>query len=264
MKGGDFVSHYLQKGVVVMDELKWPIIDKDGTAYDEDEFVRKYENAVFKACHHAMGIKSRDRELFGDVSQHAWMAVLRNLSKYDTSRGHALSTFVFAYARGGALHFLRDFFSSVKCTRAVNEAKIKITKRLREQDLPSRYGDAEEIAKELDMKVTDVKQAIIDLSNLPRSLDAPITNKDSSKEITTFGDNLYIKEEPEDERIYLLEQAILMLTERERFLVEAKIKETTQAEIGLELNISQMHVSRLQRRALKRVREFVTILQKEA
>lgn len=263
MKGDVSMSHYWQKGVVVMTKMTWPIVDLDGVSYEEDEFVQKFDSVVTRACWKYGGSKARNRSSFEDLSQHAWMTTLRNLSKYDRSLGYPLSAFVYAYARGGVFHFLRDLSDAVRLTRTVKETMIKLSKYTREHDRVFNYHDAKAIAEEFDLNEQNVRDAIYNLANMTLSLDTPVSNKEG-KDNQTYMDLLVVEDTPEDDRIRLIEQAIEMLKPREKMLVQAKLDGVAQKELGERLQISQMHTSRLQRRAIDRVRHLVNVLQVES
>ncbi|WP_313636022.1 sigma-70 family RNA polymerase sigma factor, partial [Exiguobacterium sp.] len=62
-----------------------------------------------------------------------------------------------------------------------------------------------------------------------------------------------------DQRL-ILEKAFAVLTDRERSILEcAYYRNMSQKETGELLGISQMHVSRLQRRALQKLREAIKV-----
>jgi RNA polymerase sigma-B factor len=62
-----------------------------------------------------------------------------------------------------------------------------------------------------------------------------------------------------DQRM-LLEKALQVLTEREREIIRMTFYENmSQKQAGERLGISQMHVSRLQRRALRKLRETLRL-----
>ena len=116
----------------------------------------------------------------------------------------------------------------------------------------------EEIAKYLEVTVEEVLETMeMGRSYHAVSVDSPIeANQDGSQ--VTLLDLVGSEDQGYDQidRKLLLEKAFHVLTEREIQILRLTFFDNlSQKQAGERLGISQMHVSRLQRRALKKLRQ---------
>jgi RNA polymerase sigma-B factor len=127
------------------------------------------------------------------------------------------------------------------------------------EDLATRLGrtpTADELGAEMGLTVEEVVEAIEAAGAYrPESLDRPLDRtQDGDDVIATLGD-----EEPGYQRAEAratVEQLARALTPREREVLRLRFEEDlTQAEIGQQVGISQMHVSRLIRQAIERLQQ---------
>jgi len=89
------------------------------------------------------------------------------------------------------------------------------------------------------------------------SLDAPLRSSDSDERDTAWHERLGVEEEGYDRAEWrgALQRGIRALPERDRTILALRFEEElTQSEIAERIGVSQMHVSRLLRRALDRLR----------
>ena len=108
------------------------------------------------------------------------------------------------------------------------------------------------------MDVSDVLEALTCNGFNPTSLDAPVGEPESSAslgDLLTLGGNDY----DEVENAMVLKDALCTLPERDLLILRRRFYDDhTQQQIGDELGLSQMQVSRLQARILGRLRVLVT------
>jgi RNA polymerase sigma-B factor len=147
-------------------------------------------------------------------------------------------------------HF-RDRTWAMTIPRRLKELNVKLARVL--DELTGQLGRSPtvaELAQEIGVDEEDVIDALDSAHAYSlRSLDAPFTEGRED----TLAESLGV-DDPAFERVAdgsLVSEGLAALDERDRRIVELRFfEEMTQAQIAAELGISQMHVSRLLRRAL--------------
>ena len=200
----------------------------------------------------------RKSEPIEDLVQVANMALVKAIDRFDPERGTALSTFAVPTILGELRRYFRDTGWSVHMSRQLQERSLKV-ERVSEQ-LMSHLGRAPsvaEIAAEMDLPDEEVVEALeASTAYLSASLDEQIYEENGS------GATLIDMLGTDDDGFELVEDrsaarsAMRALDDRARRIVELRfIAGMTQSQIGDELGVSQMHVSRLLRRAIATLRE---------
>lgn len=181
-----------------------------------------------------------------DVEQAATLGLIRAIDRYDpdAATGGPLG-FLVPSVRGEILRYLRDHSWALRVPRdlkdlgvGINRATGVLTQRLGRAPRPS------ELAAELDATTAEVIEALQALeSHHTSSLDQPGPDGEPAL-ADTLG-----AEDPDLETAALrgeLRARILELPERERRILMLRFYgNRTQSEIGAEIGVSQMHVSRL-------------------
>ena len=192
-----------------------------------------------------------------DIEQVAYLGLVKAVQGFDPTRGHDFLSFAIPTIRGEVRRYFRDHGWAVRPTRSVQEAQSKINAC--EAELSQRLGRAPrptEIADHLDLDLELVVEALGAVGCFtPVSLDAPSLADDPA---STIGATL-----PGDDRDFEIAEARLLLgpalgrlSERERLIVELRFVDgLTQAEIGERIGVTQMQVSRLLTKILKRLRD---------
>ena len=200
----------------------------------------------------------RKSEPIEDLVQVANMALVKAIDRFDPERGTALSTFAVPTILGELRRYFRDTGWSVHMSRQLQERSLKV-EHVSER-LMSKLGrppSVAEIAAEMDLPDEEIVEALeASTAYQSSSLDEQVYEEDGS------GATLMDKLGTEEDGFELVEDraaaqsAMRALDERARRIVELRfIAEMTQSQIGEELGVSQMHVSRLLRRALAKLRE---------
>jgi len=195
-------------------------------------------------------------EPFDDLLQVASLGLVKAIDRFDPSRGtkftsYAAPTILGELKRhfrdkGWALHVPRDLQER---TLAVSRATESLSKRL------GRSPKVREVAAELDLSVESVLEAQEAAASYEAaSLDAPTSREDgeAASLIDLMGDvdSSYDLVESRD----AIAATWKALPEVERQVLELRfMHDLTQREIGERIGYSQMHVSRLLRRALDRL-----------
>jgi RNA polymerase sigma-B factor len=195
-----------------------------------------------------------------DLQQVGYLGLIAAVERYDPASGVSFRTFAAATIVGVIKHHLRDYGWLLKAPRRLREAGIRLHKlrALLETKL-SRVPTIPELAAAADMDEEEVLLAMeLQRNRHPTSLDSQLQNElgdESGSLWDTLGDldprYATIEEREAVRRIISHLDAREQHIIRERFYAEA-----SQAEVAEQLQISQMHVSRLERRALRRLKSL--------
>jgi RNA polymerase sigma-B factor len=191
-----------------------------------------------------------------DLEQVAAVALLKAIDRYDPARGMAFSSFAVPTILGELRRYFRDLGWAVRPPRELQELSLRVARA--GEELTGRLGrspTAAELAERCDTSVEHVLEALATRSaHRPESLDRPRYDDEDSE---TAGERLGAREDPElarAEAAVVVDDLMKVLSERERTILRLRFhEELTQAEIGARMGCSQMHVSRLIRRAIERL-----------
>lgn len=190
-----------------------------------------------------------------DLEQVAYLALVRVAHRYDRSSGHDFMSYAVPSIRGELRRHFRDLGWVVRPTRRVQELQARITGV--ESELATGLGhppSADDLAEALDASRDDVSEALAANGCFaPTSLDQEI----GASEITTLGDRLGQEEAALGavEARVVLAPVVSGLSLRERRILEMRFfLGCTQQEIGDEIGVTQMQVSRLLSDLLRRLR----------
>ena len=191
-----------------------------------------------------------------DLTQVAHLGLVKAVRGYHADRGHEFISFAVPTIRGEIRRHFRDLGWTVRPPRSIQETQAKIAGC--ESELYQQLGRAprpSEIAAHLDMDVEQVIDALgANGCFAPASLDAPGLGDDDD----TVGQRIGGVDPGLDlaEARATLAPLLARLSRREQLIVEMRFfRGCTQAEIGKEIGVSQMHVSRLITRLVARMRE---------
>lgn len=200
---------------------------------------------------------SRDGQQTEDLIQVGYIGLIKAVDRFDPSRGTRFCTYAVPTIVGEIKRYLRDKSKAIRLPRHLQE-RIVVVERTA-ADLTQRLGRSPtiaEIAAEIDLAPEDVALLREQTIHSPLSLDKCLEPDDGEASPPIV---LAIDHDDELLRMedrFVLARALENLTPRERailyFLFYADL---SQAQVGRKLNISQMHVSRLARTALSRLRE---------
>jgi RNA polymerase sigma-B factor len=196
------------------------------------------------------------REPLDDLLQVAGMGLVKAIDRFDSARRLAFPSYAVPTILGELKRYFRDNGWALHVPQRVQARALQVERAA--DDLRVRLGrtpSAREVAEATGVTVREVVEAA-EASNSAAetvSLESPRGAEDAE----AFGNSLG----SEDERYDLVEYeasiqpALRALPARERLIVHLRFSEDmTQFEIAQVLGISQMHVSRLLRRALARLR----------
>jgi RNA polymerase sigma-B factor len=187
-------------------------------------------------------------EPLDDLVQVGVVGLIKSIDRFDQSRGVAFSTFATPTIIGELKRHFRDRTWLVRVPRPLQEmrARLVTAKETLSQDL-GRSPTIAELARHLDLTEEEVLEGL-DAANAysATSLDAP--HDPSSPMGITLEERLGAADDAFElvEKRRCVAPLLDELPERERRIIFLRFfRDKTQAEIGEELGISQMHVSRL-------------------
>ena len=203
----------------------------------------------------------KGRSFQEDIYQVGMIGLLGAIRRYDESFGKSFEAFAVPTVIGEIKRFLRDKTWSVHVPRRIKELGPKIKLAVEELTTElSRSPKVHEIADYLEVSEEEVLEAMeMGKSYQALSIDHTIEADSDGGTVTLldiFG-NVEEGYEKVNQRL-VLEKVLHVLTEREKMIIHyTYLENLSQKEAGEKLGISQMHVSRLQRRAIKKLREAI-------
>lgn len=200
-------------------------------------------------------------EPFDDLVQVASVGLVKAIDRFDAERGTAFSTFAVPTILGELKRHFRDRGWSVHVPRDLQERILKVERTLAE--LPARLGRAPtitDIAERLDITDEEVLEAMhASQGHHAVSLDASSALPDG-EEPAPLGERI-----GEDDRGFstveygaAIEPVLEEISHRDREILHLRfVEDMTQSEIADRVGVSQMHVSRILRSTLERLRGAV-------
>lgn len=232
---------------------------KDRDRKAQEKLVRHYRDLVETLAYKF----SRGSEPLEDLIQVAMIGLLASIRRYDPSYGRNFESFAIPTIVGEIKRHIRDKTWSVHVPRRIKELGPRIKKAVEELTTRlQRSPKVDEIADYLEVSTEEVLETMeMGRSYQAVSVDSPIEpGSGSDGGQVTLLDLVGSEDQSYDEidKKLLLEKVFHVLNEREREILRLIFFENlSQKQVGERLNISQMHVSRLQRRALKKLRQTI-------
>lgn len=199
-------------------------------------------------------------ESFDDLLQVANLGLINAVDRFDPERGIPFTAFASPTILGELKRHFRDRVWTVRVPRGLHDRMAEVDKAVTELTKKlQRSPSVGEIAERLGLEQTDVLEVMeANHNRRPLSLDRPAGAEDSDEAPPSE----WVGEE--DERFELvegriaLEAALPYLEERERVVLRLRfVEDMTQSQIAERIGHSQMHVSRILRRALARIRKRI-------
>jgi RNA polymerase sigma-B factor len=196
-------------------------------------------------------------EPMDDLIQVASVGLVKAIDRYELDRGTAFSSFAVPTILGEIKRYFRDTGWTLRVPRAVQERRMKVNRAI--PTLTGKLGRSPttaEIAEQIEASSEEVLEALeAAVAYEPVSLD---TSPGSEDDDETWAQSIGA----EDHGYKLVEYsatlapAMAALPDRERLILHMRFAEDmTQSEIADRIGISQMHVSRLIRKALETMRD---------
>ena len=207
----------------------------------------------------ASKFKNRGEPL-DDLIQVGTIGLIKAIDRFDPSRGLEFTTYATPTILGEIKRHFRDKGWSVRVPRRLQELSAKVNQANDElTNELSRSPSVEEIAKRVGASVDDVLEAM-ESSSAYSSVPLEGGGSSDDDDAPSVIDHYATEDEDlaaSDDRI-VLEDAIRDFSPREKDVIRMRFFEgMTQVEIAERLGISQVQVSRLLRRTLRRVQDKI-------
>jgi RNA polymerase sigma-B factor len=190
-----------------------------------------------------------------DVLQAAYVGLVKAVNGFDPGRGREFVQYAVPTISGEVKRYFRDHGWSIRPARRVQELQPRIARAT--EVLVQRLGRSprpQEVADHLEVDLDLVTEALSAQGWFtPASLDVPVGEDGDStvSDLLPASEDGFAAAEARAVLLPLLER----LPERDRQILELRFgRDLNQAEIGERLGVTQMHVSRLLRRILDRLR----------
>ncbi len=186
-----------------------------------------------------------------DLFQIGSIGLIKSIDKFDLTYDVRFSTYAVPMIIGEIQRFIRDD-GSVKVSRSLKEIGNKIRKK--RDELTKDYGRSPsvlEIAEALDITSEEVVHAE-EAAKSPHSIHETVFENDGDP--ITLLDQIADQDTKWFDKL-TLQEAIRGLNERERLIVYLRYyKDKTQSEVAERLGISQVQVSRLEKKILREMK----------
>ena len=199
-----------------------------------------------------------NNENVDDLFQIGCIGLIKAIDNFDRTIGVKFSTYAVPMILGEIRRYLRDN-NAIRVSRSLRDTAYKaIYARESLMKKNQKEPTVMEIASEIGLSKEEVAYAM-DAIQTPVSLFEPVYSEG--------GDTLYIMDQISDKKNkednwveeMALNDAIRRLGERERNIIEMRFfKGKTQMEVAEEIGISQAQVSRLEKNALKSMKNYLT------
>lgn len=190
-----------------------------------------------------------------DLFQIGCIGLMKAINNFDPEYKVQFSTYAVPIIMGEIKRYFRDD-GTIKVSRSLKELNLKINKT--KELLQNKYGDepkVEDIAKYLEVDVQDIVEAI-DASYYPTSLSEPIYEKDGSS--ISMEDRVEDKKDKMWFEKIALGMEIEKLDEKERLILHMRYQlEYNQERVAKRLHISQVQVSRLEKKIIAKLRSHL-------
>ncbi|MCC8046278.1 MAG: RNA polymerase sporulation sigma factor SigG [Clostridiales bacterium] len=192
-----------------------------------------------------------------DLFQIGCIGLMKAIDNFDTSLNVRFSTYAVPMIIGEIRRFLRDN-SSIRVSRSLRDTAYKaIYAKENYTERNQKEPTVTEIAQEIGIPKEEIVNAL-DAIQSPVSLYDPVYSEG--------GDTLYVMDQISDRKnreenwveSISLQEAMNRLSDREKHIIEKRFYDGhTQMEVAAELGISQAQVSRLEKNALKSMRNYL-------
>ena len=195
-----------------------------------------------------------------DLYQIGCIGFIKSIKRFDTNFEVKLSTYSVPYILGEIKRFIRDD-GPIKVSRSIKELNVKI-QELKKHYLITKGREItiEEIAKELKVDKDDIIIAM-ESNHSIESIEGTSSQSDKEGKKLSILDKISTGKNEEEiiTNKIVIKQLLKELDERDREIILLRFfKEKTQTEVARILGISQVQVSRIERKVLDKMKNKLT------
>lgn len=229
---------------------------EQGDKEAREKFINGNLRLVLSVIQRFTGNAARN-ESADDLFQVGCVGLIKALDNFDRSIGVKFSTYAVPMIIGEIRRFLRDN-NSIRVSRSLRDIAYKA---IYAKEMYIKENDKEpsldEIAKIIEIPKEDIQNAL-DAIATPMSLYEPVFEE--GQDVLYLMDQVSDKKNKEENWVesIALQEAMKKLDEREYDIIKLRFFEgKTQTEVANEVAISQAQVSRLEKNALKVMRNYL-------
>jgi RNA polymerase sigma-B factor len=230
---------------------------QDGDAAAREEIFRRFQPLARKLASRYVNAQ----EPLEDLVQVAYLGLLGAIDRFDADRGLAFSSFAVPTVLGELKRHFRDTGWAVHVPRGAQEMSLRVDRAITKLTADTgRPPTVDAVAQYLEVGVDEVLVGMeAGGAHYSGSLEAPF-GSDGEDDVQSLGDVLG---QPDpgfrfSELTTSLQTAVGRLPKLERLALGLRLDDDMkQTDIARRLGCSQMHVSRLLRRAAERLREEI-------
>jgi RNA polymerase sigma-B factor len=189
-----------------------------------------------------------------DLRQVARLGLVKAVDRYEPERANPFIPYAVATVVGEIKRYLRDTSWRLRVPRGTKDLALRLCRAV--DELPQLLGHSPTVA-ELAEHLCASEDEVLEAIEVAQTRSAPSLDQPAGEEGDAVLGDFVVDNSPHEEveNLLILPQLVGRLPERERHIVVLRyVDELTQDQIAERLGISQMHVSRLLRRALERMR----------
>ena len=217
----------------------------------QDDLILSNQNLVYSIIHTYFSNYPNKNDLF----QVGMIGLINSVKHYDSSYNTKFTTYAYSFILGEMKKLVRED-KGIKVSRDLQKLAYKLEKtRLLLFQKYMREPNISELANELGLTEYEVSE-ILKIPNCIQSLDEPINDKGKSVSLYDYVGN----NDMDINELIALKNELENLNDEERTLVEARyMQDLTQSETAKILGMSQVQVSRNEKKVLIKLRDRLQI-----
>jgi len=229
---------------------------EDGDLQAREQLIEQYMSLVRSLARRY----SYRGEQLEDLVQIGAIGLIKAIDRFDLDRGVELTTYATPNIIGEIKRHFRDKGWSVRVPRGLQELNVQLSRLVEQLTVQySRSPTIPELAKAAGVEEEEVLEALESgraYTSLSLSVGGGGGDDDDLDPLESLGTEEHQYEVSEDRAV--LAPGFKALDERERKILQLRFFDgLTQSQIAQQVGISQMHVSRLIRRSLEKIRETI-------
>lgn len=211
---------------------------------------------------HSLAKKYLGMDCYESIVQEGTIGLIKSVDNFEVDKGFKFSTYAVAMIDGYIRAFIRDYRedrpfrpkrSDYELYREVLRARTTLTKEMQYDPTIS------EIAKYIKKDEREVEYIVNAIENSTSMYSKKYRSEGSRDDILII-DSISEQNIPQDQVInkIIIEKALENLTKKQREVISLRyFKEYSQTKTGQALNISQAQISRIEKQALKMLKEVI-------
>ncbi len=229
---------------------------EDGDLQAREQLIEQYMSLVRSLARRY----SYRGEQLEDLVQIGAIGLIKAIDRFDIERGVELTTYATPNIIGEIKRHFRDKGWAVRVPRGLQELNVQLSRLMEQLTVQlGRSPTIPELAKAAGVEEEQVLEALESgraYTSLSLSVGGGGGDDDDLDPLESLGTEEHQYEVSEDRAV--LAPGFRALDERERMILQLRFFDgLTQSQIAQQVGISQMHVSRLIRRSLEKIRETI-------